>query len=222
MEENNLQVQINEISKKLDLVIEEIELQKRLRKEKDMMKEDLMRVAKNIYEAGIEELEDVHDHIKTGDMWFLFKKLLRNVNNITKTFEQLENLKDFFQDFAPVARDMFQDTLNKLNEFDKKGYFEFARELSKVSDKIVTSFSVDDVKKLGDNTVTILNTVKNLTQPDMLMAVNNAVNIYKNLNVEITEKITLFSLMKELNTPEAKRGLAFAIKFLKNISTINK
>jgi uncharacterized protein YjgD (DUF1641 family) len=219
MDEKNLQLQIDELNKKLDIVLEEIEFQKRFRREKDMMREDLMRVAKDIYEAGVEELEDVHDHIKTGDIWYLFKKLLRNINNITKTFEQLENLKDFLQDFAPVSRDMFQDVMNKLNELDKKGYFEFAKELSKISDKIVTSYTAEDVKNLGDNMVTILGTVKILTQPDMLHAVNNAINIYKNLDIEVDEKVTLFSLIKEMNTPEVKRGMAFALKFLKNISS---
>ena len=218
MEDNNLQKQIDEINKKLDIIVEEIELQKRHRREIEDLKEDLMRVGKDVYDSTILELEEVHDHIKTGDMLHLFKKILRNVNNITQTFEQLENFKDFIQNFAPVSRELFLDFMNKLNEYDKKGYFEFAKELSKISDNVVTSFTVEDVKNFGDNVAAILNTIKNLTQPDMLHALNNAVNVYKNLDIEISEKVTIFSLMKELNDPEVKRGLSFGIKFLKNIA----
>ena len=218
MEQENIQSQIDAINKKLDIIVQEIEYQRKHRMEMEDLKDDLMRVGKDVYDTALIELEEVHDHIKTGDMFYLFKKLLRNINNITKTFEQLENLKDFLQDFSPVSRELFLDFMNKLNEFDKKGYFEFLREMSKMSDSIVTSFTVEDIKNLGDNVVTILNTVKNLTQPDMLQTINNAVSIYKNLNIEISEKITLFSLIKELNNPEVKRGLAFAIKFLKNIA----
>ena len=218
MEEKNLQMQIDEINRKLDIIVEEIELQKRHRREMEDLKEDLMRVGKDVYDSTILELEEVHDHIKTGDMLHLFKKILRNVNNITKTFEQLENFKDFIQNFAPVSRELFLDFMNKLNEYDKKGYFEFAKEFTKISDNVVTSFTVKDVKNFGGNIAAILDTIKNLTQPDMLHALNNAVNVYKNLDIEISEKVSIFSLMKELNTPEVKKGLSFGIKFLKNIA----
>ena len=218
MEEKNLQMQIDEINRKLDIIVEEIELQKRHRREMEDLKEDLMRVGKDVYDSTILELEEVHDHIKTVDMLHLFKKILRNVNNITKTFEQLENFKDFIQNFAPVSRELFLDFMNKLNEYDKKGYFEFAKEFTKISDNVVTSFTVKDVKNFGDNIAAILDTIKNLTQPDMLHALNNAVNVYKNLDIEISEKVSIFSLMKELNTPEVKKGLSFGIKFLKNIA----
>ncbi len=218
MEQQNLQSQIDSINSKLDIILAEIEIQRRHRREMEDLKDDLMRVGKDVYDSALIELEEVHDQLKTGDIFYLFKKLLRNINNITKTFEQLENFKDFIQDFSPISRELFLDFMNKLNEFDKKGYFEFLREMSRISDNIVTSFSADDVKNFGDNIVTILNTVKSLTQPDMLHAINNAVNVYKNLDIDVSEKVSLFSLIKELNNPEFKKGLLFAVKFLKNIA----
>jgi len=218
MEQQNLQSQIDSINSKLDIILAEIEIQSRHRREMEDLKDDLMRVGKDVYDSALIELEEVHDQLKTGDIFYLFKKLLRNINNITKTFEQLENFKDFIQDFSPVSRELFLDFMNKLNEFDKKGYFEFLREMSKISDNIVTSFTAEDVKNFGDNIVTILNTVKTLTQPDMLHAINNAVNVYKNLDIDVSEKVSLFSLIKELNNPEFKKGLLFAVKFLKNIA----
>lgn len=218
MEKDNVQNQIADIQRKLDYIIEEIEFQKRHRSEMEDLKEDLVRVAKDVYDTAVIELEEVHDSIKTGDILHLFKKLLRNINNITKTFEQLENFKDFMQDFSPVSRELFLDFMHKMNEFDKKGYFEFARELNRMADNVVSSFSPDDVKNLGDNIVAIVNTVKNMTQPDMLHALNNALAVYKNMDIKVKEDVSVFYLLKEMNSPEVKRGLAFAIEFLKNIS----
>jgi uncharacterized protein YjgD (DUF1641 family) len=108
--------------------------------------------------------------------------------------------------------------MGKLDELDRKGYFTFAKELGGVADNVVTSFTRDDVKNLGDNVVTILNTVKSLTQPDMLQTINNAIGVYKQLDVQIPEKVSLLTLLKEINTPETKRGLAFAVAFLKNVA----
>ena len=217
MEQNDLQKQIDEINRKLDIIVGEIELQSRHRREMDDLKDDLTRVGKDVYDTAVLELEEVSDGIDTGDMLHLGKKLLRNVKNITKTFEQLENLKDFVNDFSPISRDLFIDFMNKLDEFDRKGYFQFLKELGNVMDNVVTSFSADDVKHLAENIVTILNTVKNLTQPEMLHAVNNALTVYQNLDVDLSEKITTFGIMRELNKPEVKKGLAFALKFLENL-----
>ncbi len=222
MNEQNIYKQIDEINRKLDTVLEEIELQRKHRREMEDLKHDLLRVGKDLYNAAVEELEEVHDSIQTGDIIYLGKKLLRNINNITKTFEMLENAKDFLDDFSPISRELVIDFMKKLDEFDRKGYFEFMRELGRAVDNIATSFTVEDVRHFADNVGTILNTVKNLTQPDMLHTINNAVSVYKKLDIEVTEKVSIVSLIRELNTPEMKRGLAFAIKFLKSLAATQK
>ncbi|MCR4416457.1 MAG: DUF1641 domain-containing protein [Ignavibacteria bacterium] len=221
MENKELQLQLEEINKKLNVIMEEIELQRKHRQEMQDLKDDLMRVAKDVYLTSLDELEQVHDYLKTGDIMHLFKKLLRNVNNLTKLFEQLENLRDFAKDFGLISKGMSIDLMNKLDELDRKGYFAFLKETQKIFDNIVTSFTVDDVKALGDNIVTILNTIKNLTQPDMLHAVNNALNVYKKLDIEVKEDISILKLVKELNHPETKKALYFALQFLKSLSAIN-
>ncbi len=223
MEETLIQPQIDSINKKLDIILEEIAYQKKSRLEMDDLKDDLMRVGKDIYNTAVVELEEVHDHIQTGDVLHLSKKLLRNVNNLSKMFDQLESARDFVNDASPLFRESIIDLMNNLDEFDRKGYMNFIKELRGVADNVVTSFSTEDIKNLGDNVVTILNTIKNLTQPDMLHAINNAVSVYKNLDIEIEENVSFFQLIKELNTPEVKKGLAFGLKFLKNIAeTQNK
>lgn len=220
MEEVKTQNQIDEINHKLDLILEEIELQKKHRREMEDLKDDLFRVGKDLYQTAVVELEEVHDHIKTGDILHLGKKLLRNVNNLSKAFDQLESTRDFLHDVSPLVRESILDFMNKLDEFDRKGYFQFLKELQKAGDNVVTSFTPKDVKLLGDNIVTILNTVKNLTQPDMLHAINNAVSVYKNIDVKVDEKVSFFRLLKEMNSPEAKRGLAVGLKFLKNLAAM--
>ena len=222
MEEVKTQTQIDEINQKLDIILEEIGLQKKHRREMEDLKEDLFRVGKDVYETAVNELEEVHDHIKTGDMMHLGKKLLRNVNNLNRTFDQLESTRDFLRDVSPLVRESIIDLMGKMDEFDRKGYFQFIKELQKAGDNVVTSFTPNDVKLLGDNIVTILNTIKNLTQPDMLQAINNAVTVYKNIDVKVDEKVSLFSLVRELNSPQVKRGIAVGLKFLKNLASVDE
>jgi len=218
MEDKSMQAQISEINRKLDLVLDEIELQKKHRREIDDLKDDLMRVGTDLYSTAVTELEEVHDHLQTGDILHLGKKLLRNVNTMNKMFDQLESAKDFLEDASPLVRESIIDFMAKMDEFDRKGYFQFFNELQNVMDNVVTSFTVEDVKALGDNVVTILNTVKSLTQPDMLHSINNAVKVYNKLDIEIEENVSYFQLFKRINTPEMRNGIAFGIKFLKSLA----
>ncbi len=216
--EKSIQEQIDQINKKLDIILEEIELQKKHRREVEDLKDDLMRVGKDLYNTAVEELDQIHDHVSTKDILHFGKYMLRNVNTISKVVQQLESTKDFLNDAAPLIREYILDFMVKLDEFDRRGYFEFIKESKNVVDKVVTSFSTEDVKALGDNIVTILNTVKNLTQPDMLQALNNALAVYKKLNIEVDEKVSLISLIKEMNSPEVRKGLVFALRYLKNLA----
>lgn len=221
MVNENMQEQINSINRKLDVILEEIELQKRHRREMEDLKDDLTRVGKDIFKSAVIELEEVHDHLETSDILYLGKKLLRNVKNIIKMIEQLENAMDFIEDFSPVFRDSIIDFMYKLDEYDRKGYFEFLKELAHITDNIVTSFSAQDVRRFGDDIVTILNTAKNLT-PNMLNTVNNALSVYKNLDFKESEKVNITKLLRELNKPEVKRGLLFAVRFLQNLANQEK
>jgi len=143
----------------------------------------------------------------------------RHRETLNATYEQLESLRDFLRDAAPLARESFLGLMEKMDELDRKGYFAFIRESGEILDHVVTSFSVDDVKKLGENIVTILTTVKNLTQPEIMHTINNALTVYNSVDVQVPGNVSLYSLLRELNTPEAKKGLTYAIRFLKAVAT---
>ena len=64
----------------------------------------------------------------------------------------------------------------------------------------------------------ILRTAKNLTQPDMLNAINNAVEIYKKVDFNSIEEFSPWKAFREINKPEMRRGLGFMIVFLRNLS----
>jgi uncharacterized protein YjgD (DUF1641 family) len=52
----------------------------------------------------------------------------------------------------------------------------------------------------------------------MLHALNSAVTVYQNIDTESIEEYSAIRALRELRTPEMKRGLGFIITFLKNVS----
>lgn len=218
MAAKNIQKQIDEINGKLDIILDEIEHQRRHRREMDDLKDDLTRVGKDLYLSAVDELEEVHDHINTGDMLYLGKKVLRNVNNITKMFEQLESITDFLHDATPLTREYILAFMKKMDEFDRKGYFEFLKESAKIIDKVITEFPVQELKIFKDNIIVFMNTIKNLTQPEMLESINNAAITFKEFDFESSKNMSLFKLLREVNTPEMKNSIALGVQLLKSLS----
>jgi len=218
MSDKNLDQQLQTINNKLDLITDELAVVRRQRDELNELKDDLTIIAKDVFNTAIEEFEDIAPFVQTGDFLHLAKKILQNTRNIAMVMNKFESGLDFFEDAKPVGKELFNDALEKLDEMDRKGYFQFTKELFSIIDNVVNHFTVEDVKLLGDNIVTILETVKSITQPEMLKAVDNAVHIYQNLDTQDTPEYSVWKVMRELNTPEMKKGIGFVITFLKKIT----
>jgi len=210
--------QLAEIQASLEGITAELALVKQQRQEMEDLKEDLTRVAKDLFAGAIEEFEDIAPFVRTGDFLHLVKLILRNTNNITEVIGKLESALDFFEDFKPIGRELFADTLNTLDTLDRAKYFEFAGEAIHISDNIVEHFTREDVKLLADNIVPILETMKSITQPQMMGAVKNAITVFDKMDLNNIEEVSVWKAMRELNTPEMKRGLGFILAFVKNIS----
>ena len=213
-----LDAKLDALDAKLDRVLEEVDELRRLRREVEELKDDLSRVAKDLLSTTVHELEDVAAFVRTGDFADLAKRLLRNTNTLTDMLVQLEGARDFVKDATPLARALMNDTLGSLDELDRKGYFEKGREMIRVLDNVVAEFSVEDVRLLANNATTILHTIKNLTQPEMLEAVDNALEIYRKIDFNTIEEYSPFKAFREINKPEMRRGLGFMIVFLRNLS----
>lgn len=218
MNSHEITQQLSDINQKLDLISTELEIVRRKRIEKSELQKDLTIVAKDLFDTTVMEMEDIAPFVNTGDFLHLVKKILRNTQNISLVITKFESLLDFVEDSRPVTKELFNDVLIHLNELDQKGYFIFIKELFGAMDRIVEHFSVDDVRQLSANATTILETVKNMTQPEMLKAMNNAVTIYKNLDPKDVQEVSVWKLFRELNTPEMKRGIGFVMSFLKSIT----
>jgi uncharacterized protein YjgD (DUF1641 family) len=222
MEKNALEKEIKDIHQKLDLISEQMKEYQQRQRELSELKNDLSMIAKDVFDAAVDELEEVAPYFDTADLVDLLKKLLRNTKNLNRVLTQLESAEDLFKDLQPLGKQMFDQLLNTLHEFDRKGYFEFFGESVKIVDTIVTSFSVEDVRLLRENVASILLTVKNMTQPEMLSTIDNALGFFRKMDITIEKDISYFQIMKELRNPEVKQGLIFMLEFIKNMAKPNQ
>jgi uncharacterized protein YjgD (DUF1641 family) len=218
IKENNVQEQINEINQKLDLLLQYVNEQRLKSETIEDLVADVSIISKDAFSSAVEELDTRGIELNIEDVKLLAFKLIRNVNNFSQVMDMFESITDLLKDVGPIVNEVGIDFTHKLNEFEQKGYFEFFKEIANIMDNVISSYPPEEVRALSENIVTILDTVRNITQPDMLHAINNAVSIFKNLDTENIKEYSLWKAFREMNTPEMKRGIGFMITFLKNLS----
>lgn len=218
MTDKHIQDQIHEINRKLDLLLEEQQIQRQKRLEIEDLVKDVSIIGNDFVKSSVIELEKAGVELDGEALKSLIFRMIRNIGTINEMFEMLESGSDLLKDVGPIIHQMGLDGIHKMNEFEQKGYFTFIRESALIFENIVSNFSTEDVRLLAENIVTILQTLKNLTQPDMMHALNNAVNVYKNLDAENVKEVSMWRMIREMNSPEMKRGIGFMLTFMKNIS----
>ena len=216
--DTNLEDQIQVLNGKLDIILEELNFQRNRREQVEDLVRDVSLVGKDLFETTVSRLDKAGIEINGYDLEKLILKIARNISTFNMLLDSLESGNDLIKDLSPVIRQIGLDLVKTLHNLEEKGYFIFLRELLNIMDKIIAHFTIDDLKALGDNIVTILETLKNLTQPDMLKAVNNALSIYKNLDTENMKEISMLKALRMMNSKDGKRALGFIMTFLINIA----
>lgn len=210
-----LNQKLDRLATQVDFLTEEANRQKRRQQEWDELKDDLIPIGNDIFRLTVEQLEEIQHHVQIEDILRLLKRLLRNTRNLEQMLDQLESLTELWQDVNPLTQDMFLTILARLDEMERKGYFVFLQGGLDIADRIVTSFTEDDVRQLGDNIVLILQTVKEMTQPEIMTMLRNTANVVKD---EEPVDTSLLSLIRQMNDPAVRKGLAKTLQVLKSMS----
>ena len=219
MDEKELQKQVLELNQKVDLLIEYMNEQRLKTNQLEDLLSDLSIVGKDMYDTAVDELDKRQVEIDPQQLKSAGLRLLQNIENINKALGAFESMADFMKDASPIANELIIDFTHKMQELDNKGYFEFMRETGSILDNVITHYSPEDVRSLADNIVTILETVRSMTQPEMMTAVNNAIKIYGSIDMENIPEYSIWKMLSELRKPEMKRAMGFMVTFMKNLSS---
>lgn len=120
---------------------------------------------------------------------------------------------DLLREMTPVAKEVMAVLTNRLDEAERAGWFEFGRALLGVAERVAGHYSPDDVRQLGDNIVAILDTVKRLTQPDMLTVLRDVTDA---VNGDTTP-VGIYGMMKATRDDDVKRGFGVLVALLKQL-----
>jgi uncharacterized protein YjgD (DUF1641 family) len=208
-----LHKKIDTLTTQVAFLTKQAEIQQRRQQEFDELKQDMIPIANHMIKLTIDELAEIDPDFEIEDFFFLIKRLLRNVPLMLSMFDRFEALMGVTDEVELLGKQVFSTAVENLDQMEQDGYFAFAREGWGIVEQIVTEFSEEDVKALGENIVTILTTVRNMTQPEIMAMANNAIGAIQEVPPEI-ETPSMLSLLRELSNAKTRRGMARMINLL--------
>lgn len=214
---------LSELNRKIDALTAQVQYltqqaqaAERERQARAELMHDLSPILNDVFRLSATQLEEVQDYVDATELLRLLKKLLRNGQNIERLLDQLESLSDLADVVTPIGSDAFARAVEALAEMERKGYFTFLKGGLRIMDNIVTSFTEEDVKQLGDNIVLILRTVKEMTQPEVMNFLRNTVVLTEQDANEPVD-ISYRALLAQMRDPNVRRGLALTMRMLSNV-----
>jgi uncharacterized protein YjgD (DUF1641 family) len=163
-----------------------------------------------------EHLAEVQADVQLPDLFRLLKRLARNRQNFERLLDLLESLLELGDVLTPIGSQAFAKLSDGLSEIEQRGYLVFLRGGLRVLDTIVTSFGEEDIKQLGDNIVLILQTIKQMTQPEVMNFLRRTIVTVEEQASEPLD-ISYRALLSQLRDPNVRRGLAVILRTLGKI-----
>ncbi len=209
----DLNQKIDALTAQVAYLTEQAQISERGREERAELVDSMMPVAREAMRVASEQLEDVQRYMDPDDLLRLLKKLIRHAPQMDMLLDTLDGVTDLATEVNHITREGMDKAAFLMEELDRKGYFAFGRSGMRLVDNVVCSFSEEDVDRLGDNIVLILNTVKDMTQPEIMNFVRNTLLVAEK-EIEKPVDISYRALFNQMRDPAVRRGLALTMRVL--------
>jgi len=204
---------IAELDRKLDFIVEELANQKRIRNSAEDLVADLTLVSKDAMGNAVEALGSAA--LRPQEILHLFKSVLIDARLLNAALLQLESAADFVQDAQPIARDLFSQAISGCQRLQEKGYFEAAAAGVRVGDALIQAHTQSDWKQVEASVPQLVGFLRELTHPEVLQALEAIIHGFGRVQATMNIDKSAFQLARDLNSPEARRGMAILVEFLK-------
>jgi len=142
-------------------------------------------------------------------------KLDRMADVVEDLDRRMESFDDFMEDLGPIAHGALSIAQRQMGRLEEDGILAFGGEVVQVGRTVATSFTPADVRLLGQNAVSILETVRNLTQPEVLGVADKAAGALSRPAPD--RPAGTLKLMKAMRDPEVRRGMTILLSVLKEL-----
>jgi uncharacterized protein YjgD (DUF1641 family) len=171
-------------------------------------------------QALITELADVEADFQIENLLFLIKKAMRNVKNFSFLLDQLENLIDFALTAEPLLKITVPKLISYVDHLEQNGVFRLMTVGTEVFQKIGNTYSLEDMRRIGDGLVQLIGCLKKLTEPAVLDLINRAVDLPNRLDMDRAHPVGVFGLLGAMGDDKVRQGLGVLLEFTRGMATL--
>ncbi len=206
---------IAELDRKLDFIVEDLASLRRLRQSAEDLAADLSLVGKSALRDAVQAFGTAELHPQ--DIASLLKSILANAHLFQAVIQQLQSAADFIQDAQPIVRDVMMKTIMTGEALSKRGYLDAASASIRVAGAMVEAHSAEDWRQVERSVPQLIGFLRELTKPEVLQALEAIVHGFGQVQASMNVNKSTLTLMRDLNSADARRGMAVLVEFLKVI-----
>jgi len=184
----HLHEKVDQLTAQILILTEQAEVQQRRNQDLDELKADLIPIGNQLVNLTIKELEEIGSEFALEDLLFLLKRVLRNTQLILTMMDRFEALMGIADEVELLGKQVFSATVEALDRMERSGLFDQARGM-----------------------------FETLSQTETLDDLNRALKAFQLPDDEEVKTPSFYSLLKEVNKPETRKGLFRLVKVLQSL-----
>lgn len=204
---------IAELDRKLDFIVDELARLRRLRSSAEDLAADLSLIGKNAMRDAVEAFGTAD--LRPREMVGLLKSILANAHLFENAIQQLQSASDFVHDAQPILRDGMRRVVQVNQSLQDKGYFKAAAAGVRVGDALVRAHSAEDWMQVEASVPQLIGLLREFTKPEVLKALEAIIHGFGRVQATMDVNKSTLQLVRDLNSRDARRGLAILVEFLK-------
>jgi uncharacterized protein YjgD (DUF1641 family) len=206
---------LEELDRKLDFIVEEIANLRRLRNNAEDLAADLSLVSKSVMRDAVQAFGTAD--LQPQEIVGLVKTVMANAQLFQTAIQQLQSVADFVHDAQPIVRDVMQKAIVTGETLWRKGYLDAASACARVAGAMAEAHSVADWQQVEQSVPRLIGFLRELTKPEVLQVLEAIIHGFGQVQSTMNVEKSTMTLVRDLNSVEARRGLAVMVEFLKVI-----
>ncbi|MBI5590246.1 MAG: DUF1641 domain-containing protein [Deltaproteobacteria bacterium] len=184
------------------------------------LREELAPRVNEAVSALIAELADVEADFRVEDLVFLVKKLMRNINNLNFALDQFKNLVDFALTAEPLLKTSVPQLISYVDNLEQNGVFRLITVGTEVLKKVGSTYSVEEMRQIGDGLVHFIGILKKLTAPAALDLLDRAAELPARVDVTHAQPVGFWGMIGAMGDKEIQQGLGVLMEITKGLATL--
>lgn len=128
--------------------------------------------------------------------------------------------EELLADMTPILKEVLATATDRFGELEKEGAIAFAKELLAVTRTVVQHYGPEDVRRFGGAVVQILDTVRALTQPEVLAIVDQAGSVLA--QADEAQPIGIVGMVRASRDEDVQKGMAVMMDVLRHVGRAAK